>query len=87
MSDAPERIWAYAGVFKMWRDHKTDRDHVQTEYVRADLCEPMQDDRVKALVEAGKAMAKSINGNYYLPGAATAWDAALASLDNPARKC
>jgi hypothetical protein len=27
----------------MWRDHKTDRDHVQTEYIRADLAPQWQD--------------------------------------------
>ena len=42
MSDAPERIWAYAGSFKMWRDHKTDRPHTQTEYVRADRIEKLE---------------------------------------------
>ena len=42
MSEAPERIWAYAGTFRMWRDHKTDRPHTQTEYVRADRIEGLQ---------------------------------------------
>ena len=37
MTDAPEKIWAYAGSFKMWRDHKTDADHIQTEYTRTDV--------------------------------------------------
>ena len=33
-----------------------DRIFCKTEYVRADLCDPMQDERVKALVDAVKAM-------------------------------
>jgi hypothetical protein len=37
MTDAPEKIWAYAGSFKMWRDHKTDRGQRQTEYTRTDV--------------------------------------------------
>jgi hypothetical protein len=39
MTDAPEKIWAYAGSFKMWRDHKTDRGQRQTEYTRTDVTE------------------------------------------------
>lgn len=52
MTDAPERIWAYAGSFKMWRDHKTDRPHTQTEYIRADLAthtDPLTDPRVVSI--------------------------------------
>tara|TARA_R110002110_G_scaffold335537_3_gene546197 strand:- start:884 stop:1141 length:258 start_codon:yes stop_codon:yes gene_type:complete len=37
MTDAPEKIWAYAGSFQMWRDHKTDRGQRQTEYTRTDV--------------------------------------------------
>ena len=37
MTDAPEKIWAYAGSFKMWRDHKTDQPHEQTQYTRSDM--------------------------------------------------
>jgi hypothetical protein len=39
MTDAPEKIWAYAGSFKMWRDHKTDMGQRQTEYTRTDVTE------------------------------------------------
>jgi sugar/nucleoside kinase (ribokinase family) len=42
--------------------------------------DPMQDERVKALIEAGNRMADSIKFNYYSPGAATAWDAALRDM-------
>jgi hypothetical protein len=45
MTDAPEKIWAYAGSFKMWRDHKTDRGQRQTEYTRTDVT----DARIKEL--------------------------------------
>jgi hypothetical protein len=39
MTDAPEKIWAYAGSFRMWRDHKTDQPHTQTEYTRTDIAQ------------------------------------------------
>ena len=39
------------------------------------------DPAVQALVEAGNRMANSIKGDYIHPGAATAWDAALAAFD------
>ena len=39
MTDAPEKIWAYAGSFKMWRDHKTDMGQRQTEYTRTDVAD------------------------------------------------
>lgn len=45
----PEKIWAYAGSFKMWGDHKTDRDHKQVEYVRADIANDLLD-ALKAIV-------------------------------------
>jgi hypothetical protein len=37
MTSAPEKIWAYAGSFKMWRDHKTSTPHAQTQYTRSDM--------------------------------------------------
>lgn len=43
---------------------------------------PLSDPRVKALVEAGNRMANSIKGDYIHPGAATAWDAALAAFED-----
>ena len=61
--NAPERIWAKANYGKnnagYWRDEPIIPNKPKktgTEYVRADLCDPMQDERVKALVEAVKAM-------------------------------
>jgi hypothetical protein len=52
---APERIWANPDH---WIEHPPRRDAFRpeeyAEYVRADLCDPMQDERVKALVEAAK---------------------------------
>lgn len=35
---------------------------------------------VAALVEVGNEMAKSIRGNYYIPGIAGKWEAALARV-------
>ena len=57
MSEAPERIWAYAGTFRMWRDHKTDRPHTQTEYVRADRIEGLQA-RVAELEAANRGLVR-----------------------------
>jgi hypothetical protein len=48
MTDLPEKIWAYAGSFKMWRGHKTDRGQRQTEYTRTDVTEA----RIKELEAA-----------------------------------
>jgi hypothetical protein len=42
MTEAPEKIWAYAGSFKMWRDHKTDQPHEQTQYTRSDIADELQ---------------------------------------------
>jgi hypothetical protein len=48
---APDRIWSNGlGVYGEYAGFGG------TEYVRADLCDPMQDERVKALVEAVKGM-------------------------------
>jgi len=49
--EAPERIWAYAGSFKMWRDHQTDQPHTQTEYVRVDHIEELEAKLAKAREE------------------------------------
>jgi hypothetical protein len=62
---APDRIWIEAAPqfpakippFPSWNDDEADPSMNQTvEYVRADLCDPMQDERVKRLVEAVKGM-------------------------------
>ena len=39
MTDLPEKIWAYAGSFKMWRGHKIDMGQRQTEYTRTDVAD------------------------------------------------
>ena len=58
---APDRIWIEAAPqfpakippFPSWNDDEADPSMNQTvEYRRADLCDPMQDERVKALVDA-----------------------------------
>jgi hypothetical protein len=37
VTEAPEKIWAYVGSFKMWRDHKTYQPPTQIEYTRGDI--------------------------------------------------
>ena len=53
---APDRIWIDGAVnANVWAEQKTDctlSGVAAYEYVRADLCDPMADKRVKALVEA-----------------------------------
>ena len=57
---APDRIWIDGAVnVNVWAEQKTDctlSGVAAHEYVRADLCDPTQDGRVKALVDAVKAM-------------------------------
>ena len=58
MTDAPERIyaWAYRDGDRMLAScicAVSPCGPFQTEYVRADLATPLDDPRVKALVEAG----------------------------------
>ena len=54
MNDAPERIWAASEWKRIdqgkWWDCNPGGD--ATEYTRADLCDPMQDERVKRMVDA-----------------------------------
>jgi len=53
---APDRIWIDGAVnANVWAEQKTDctlSGVAAYEYVRADLCDPTQDERVKALVDA-----------------------------------
>jgi hypothetical protein len=67
--NAPERIWAaYADYRKDWGNWQaTDVGLPRpTEYIRADLCDPMQDKRVRALVKAIEEHAThTLNGNPY----------------------
>tara|TARA_R110000824_G_scaffold860_3_gene5167 strand:+ start:393 stop:758 length:366 start_codon:yes stop_codon:yes gene_type:complete len=54
MTDAPEKIWAYAGSFKMWRDHKTYQPPTQIEYTRSDIAQTSIDkanDQVRKLYQ------------------------------------
>ena len=59
MTDAPEKIWAYAGSFKMWRDHKTDMGQRQTEYTRTDVA----DARIKELESAFRSILQIPNSD------------------------
>ena len=59
MTNAPEKIWAYAGSFKMWRDHKTDATHIQTEYTRTDVTEA----RIKELESAFRSILQVPNSD------------------------
>jgi hypothetical protein len=60
MSDAPERIWLqddgdFKGAQAAWAEITWCESQVKdadTEYVRADLCDPLADPRVRALMEA-----------------------------------
>ena len=55
MTNAPEKIWAYAGSFKMWRGHKTDKVHgVQTEYTRTDIADARIEELEAALTWYGE---------------------------------
>ena len=74
---APDRIWievapqfpAKIPPFPSWNDDEADPSMNQTvEYVRADLCAPTQDERVKALVallrEARDDIAVYVDADY-----------------------
>ena len=65
MTDTPERIYAWVyddgdRVHHNWSDAAT-YGALQTEYVRADLATPLNDPRVKALVDA----AEGVEGRFY----------------------
>ena len=60
MTEAPEKIWAYAGSFKMWRDHKTNQPHTQTEYTRSDIAQAEAD-----TLRAEVARLKAAHGNLW----------------------
>jgi hypothetical protein len=57
MTDAPEKIWTYAGSFKMWRGHKIDMGQRQTEYTRTDVA----DAREVAAINLGRYFADTAN--------------------------
>jgi hypothetical protein len=61
MTDTPERIWAWSNVAGwegpgFWDELRDNRSPAQVEYLRKDLCDPMADPRVKALVEAAHGL-------------------------------
>ena len=59
---APERIWAMPSDDGWMSPYCGNAPHDgSTEYVRADLCDPTQDERVKALVDA----ARKVNDSYW----------------------
>jgi hypothetical protein len=93
--NAPERIWTIADKDArggrqpcgLWRETEILQDstdaifhHKPVEYVRADLCDPLQDERVKALVEAIEEHAThTLNGEPYNPAMRKVF-AALAAI-------
>ncbi len=84
MTKPPERIlaWTVNEWGSAWAVAPEDAAADAVEYIRADLVtQRTPDPVVQALVEAGNRMANSIKGDYIHPGAATAWDAALAAFD------
>ena len=53
MTEAPERIWAYAGAFRMWREKYPEHVKSPAEYIRADhVADMLKAEREKALREA-----------------------------------
>ena len=62
MSEAPERIWTYAGAFKMWRSDYPSHANNPVEYLRADHVDAMlKAEREKAIpVAASLAAAISL---------------------------
>ena len=67
MDDAPERIYldgdveAGDGIFPRCFESPKYASEPQVEYIRADLATPLDDPRVKALVEA----AEGVEGRFY----------------------
>ena len=64
MSETPERIWAYAGAFRMWREKYPEHVKSPTEYIRADHVDAMlKEEREKALREAAVICNQSYGGS------------------------
>ena len=57
MSEAPERIWAYAGAFRMWREKYPEHAKSPVEYIRADRIEALE-----RQVKAADALAEKLQG-------------------------
>ena len=56
MSEAPERIFTYAGSFRMWREHRPDYVKNCVEYVRADLMEAAEQQGYASAMEAERKL-------------------------------
>ena len=56
MSEAPERIFTYAGSFRMWREHRPDYAKNCVEYVRADLMEAAEQQGYASAMEAERKL-------------------------------
>ena len=41
MTEAPEKIWAYAGAFRMWRSDYPSHANNPVEYIRADVSDAL----------------------------------------------
>lgn len=55
MTEAPERIWAYAGAFRMWREKYPEHVKSPVEYLRADHVDALlKAERDNALREAAE---------------------------------
>ena len=67
MTEAPERIWAYAGAFRMWREKYPEHVKSPVEYIRADRIEALkrQVKAADALAEAHLTIVETTEG---LPG-------------------
>ncbi len=55
MTEAPERIWAYAGAFRMWREKYPEHVKSPAEYIRADRIEALE-----RQVKAADALAEQV---------------------------
>jgi hypothetical protein len=67
MSKYPDRIWAYAGAFKMWRDKFPEhaKSTSPTEYIRADVSDAL----VAAAYEDARNTVITTPSNYAAPTA------------------
>ena len=64
MTESPERIWAYAGAFRMWREKYPEHVKSPVEYLRADhVADMLKAEREKALREAAEKVA-DLYGEY-----------------------
>jgi hypothetical protein len=74
MSDAPSTSWAI-WAWQAYRDGRlVEADTVKAQIDAAVKAVEVDNARLRAI---GNELAESIEGNYYLPGVATRWRAAL----------